>query len=115
MKTKIFYFSATGNSLALARKIGAGLGDAELISIPRVLQEPVTIDVERVGLVFPVYAWGMPRIVHDFVKRLQIHTNPYIFAVATCAGVPGGGLKELAKIIRKKGGVLAAGFAVNEP
>lgn len=34
MKTLIYYFTGTGNSLAVARRIAAGLGDAELVGIP---------------------------------------------------------------------------------
>jgi Pyruvate/2-oxoacid:ferredoxin oxidoreductase delta subunit/flavodoxin len=114
MKTIIYYFSATGNSLVLARKIGTGLGNTELVAIPQALHGTINTDVERIGLVFPVYAWGMPRIVLDFVKRLKLQKDQYVFAVATCGAVPGGTLKKLGKLVRKNGGRLAAGFAVKE-
>jgi flavodoxin len=72
MITQIFYFSATGNSLALARNIAMELGETELISIPKVSGNCVTATAPRIGLVFPVYAWGLPRIVADFIKELKL-------------------------------------------
>lgn len=114
VKTKIFYFSATGNSLNYAKKIATELSDAELVSIPKVLKDPIDESAPRIGLIFPVYAWGMPRIVDDFLKKLQLHKGQYIFAVAVSAGTPGETLKKLKKILRSKGSDLNAGFAIKE-
>lgn len=114
MKTTIFYFSATGSSLNVARKIAAGLGDTELISIPDAIGKQIDATALRIGLIFPVYAWGMPRIVTDFLKRLVLHKGQYIFAVAVNAGNPGGTLKQLRKTLRRKSIQLNAGFAVRE-
>lgn len=60
METTIFYFSTTGNSLALARSMGEGLGGTTLISISKALGVLHSIQSERVGFVFPVYAWAHP-------------------------------------------------------
>lgn len=114
METKIFYFSATGNSLSVARSIAHGLGEAELISIPKVMQNHVDTVVPKLGLVFPVYVWGLPRIVVDFVKKLKFHHGQYIFAIATCGGTPGRTLIQLQKMLQKKGADLDAGFVVRE-
>lgn len=115
MKTKIFYFSATGNSLNMAKKIATSLGETELISIPKVINDQIDASTPKIGLIFPVYAWGLPRIVADFVKKLKIDKEQYIFAVAVSGGTPGGTLKELKKVLRRKGADLNAGFAVKEP
>lgn len=114
MKTTVFYFSATGSSLNVARKIAAGLGETELISIPKAMGDQVDASTPRIGLIFPVYAWGMPRIVSDFLKRLELHKGQYIFAIAVNAGCPGGTLKQLSKILRRQGVQLNAGFTVSE-
>jgi len=57
MKTTIYYFSATGNSLNIARNIATELGDTELVSIARSL-EPESIETQggtnRIDL--PVFA-----------------------------------------------------------
>jgi ferredoxin len=116
MKTTIFCFSATGNSLAISRKIAEGLGDTEIVSIPRVLKEThlSTGPAETVGFVFPVYAYGVPRIVREFIDKLRFEGSPYIFAVATCGGNPGATLLELGKIFKRKNAGLQSGFAVRE-
>jgi len=47
----IFYFTATGNSLALAKRIGG-----TLVSIPQVVDsENLYYKDDAIGVVFPVY------------------------------------------------------------
>ena len=112
MRTKLFYFSATGNSLEVARCIALKLEETELISIPKVLGKAVDIEGERIGFIFPVHAWGMPQIVERFIKSLKLSSNQYIFAIVTCAGTQGGTLLQLKHLLQKRGGRLAAGFAI---
>lgn len=115
MKTTIYYFSATGNSLSITRSIAAELGETKLISIPKVMGEShIEATTPGLGLIFPVYAWGPPRIVADFAQKLRPHTGQYVFAVATCGGTPGGTLLLLEKLLQQNGMNLNAGFAVNE-
>jgi ferredoxin len=111
MKTTIYYFSATGNSLKLARDLGRGLEDCDLVSIAKAGEISCPVS-ERIGFVFPVFAWGLPRMVRDFVERLDLGKARYIFAVATCVAIPGKTLRELADLCRAKGVRLHAGFAV---
>lgn len=116
METKIFYFSTTGNSLNLTRALAEGLGNTELISIPKAagMPAPINVDADRVGFIFPVYAWGLPRIMVEFLKGLRLKGKPYVFAVATCGGTPCRTLLELKGLLRKAGADLNAGFAVRE-
>ncbi len=114
METKIFYFSTTGNSLALARELAKGLGGAELVPIPKALGQTAHEHAERIGFVFPVYGWGVPRIVAEFLKGFQAEGKSYIFAIATCGGTPARTLKELRKLLRKNGADLDAGFICRE-
>lgn len=122
MSTKIFYFTGTGNSLVLARNLSDLLGDSELISIPQVINDNDLDDyyfdnTSDVGLIFPVYMWGIPNMVLKFLEKLQVENEsnkPYIFAVATCAGQPGETLLQLQKLLQNKGMELDAGFTVLE-
>ena len=84
MKTKLFFFSGTGNSLKMARDLAAELGDAEVVPIPEALKKLGSIDADRIGIVFPVYMWGLPLIVAEFCRRLLAPSSAYIFGVATC-------------------------------
>lgn len=111
----LYYFSGTGNSYAFARELASGLGDTDLISMAKAQNGVINANVPAIGFVFPVYAWGMPRIVADFIEQLQLKKEQYVFAIATCGKIPGGALSQLAKAIRKKGGYLQAGFVVSMP
>ena len=115
MKTKIFYFSATGNSLQVARDLAAELGETELISIAGIKTDQTELNEDMAGLVFPVHAWGVPRIVVDFIEKFRPNKDTYIFSVVTCGGAPGGTLLQLHKLLEVKGLKLSAGFSVKQP
>jgi flavodoxin/ferredoxin len=112
-ETTIFYFTATGNSLKVARDLADQLGDAELVSIPRTADAAVGAQSEATGVVFPTYFGGLPLIVRRFLETWQ--PAPYVFAITTCGGMAGGSLKQMARMLRSRGTVLSAGFAVNMP
>jgi ferredoxin len=113
MKTTIFYFSATGNSLSLTRSLANELGNCEIVSIAKAIRnETIEVTTPKIGLVFPVFAWGLPRIVTEFVNKLTFKEKPYIFAITTCVAIPGNTLKELQKLLWHKGADLNAGFVV---
>jgi ferredoxin len=75
---KIFYFTATGNSLYVAKSFGG-----ELYSIPKVLKSDVlTYEDEKIGIIFPVYLFTAPKIVREFIEKVTLK-SPYIFAILT--------------------------------
>ena len=113
MKTTIYYFSATGNSLQLARRIASNLETCDLVPMASTLgNEMIEPSSERIGLIFPVFAWGMPRMVAEFIGKLSLKGHPYIFAAATCVAIPGNTLRDLQKDLRQRGVDLQAGFVV---
>lgn len=115
----IFYFTGTGNSLYAAKKIGDALGE-HLIDITTAMNEKsfnYTLSTdEKIGFVFPVYFYGLPSIVADFISELKIETNqegglkPYVFGVITCGGGMGGAPKMLEEKLKKQGLPLGAAF-----
>ncbi len=114
MKTVIYWFSGTGNSLAVAKELAKARGDAELVPMARVLKK-MPPPAARIGLVFPVYGWGPPALVARFVEKLNASPNSYIFSVITYAGNPGGTLTTLQRLLQKRGLNLAAGWGVKMP
>lgn len=81
---KTLYFSATGNSLSVAKKIGG-----ELLSIPQMVKEDrYEFTDDAIGIVFPVYSSRPPKMVENFLKKAVFHAD-YTFAVATFAALPG--------------------------
>jgi ferredoxin len=96
----IFYFSGTGNSRWAAEELAAGLGDEarSLVSLGGYRAQPQ----ETVGLVFPVYAWGVPEHVLAFAKAIQ-PAGGYQFAVCTCGGEAGRTMEQLDKVFHLDG------------
>ncbi len=112
MKTTIYYFTGSGNSLAIARRIAGKLDESEVVSIPRVFEQEIQVTSRRIGFIFPTYAYGLPRMVQEFVSRLQLPEKAYIFGITSNCGIPGPTLRQLDRILRKKGRPLQAGFSV---
>ena len=106
MKTIIYYFTGTGNSLAAARKIAAALGDCELIPIASQKNIPGDIipPADRVGIVAPVYDFGLPSIVAEFAGRLDLKKAGYTFCVMTMGGMGASALHQMNAIVTKKNG-----------
>ncbi len=88
MKTIIYYFTGTGNSLAAAKKIAIILGDCDLIPIASLenTSGKITPKIDRIGIICPVYDGGVPIMVAGFAKRLDLSQAGYVFAVVTMGG-----------------------------
>ncbi|MGA2676864.1 MAG: EFR1 family ferrodoxin [Methanobacterium sp.] len=116
MSFKIYYFSATGNSLEIARQIAKGLEDCtiESMSAPQ-SKEPVGGSVESIGFVFPVYYVGLPLLVKEFVEKLNILPETYCFAVINYGRISGNTLGMLENILQKKGIGLSYADGVKMP
>ncbi|MFA7562671.1 MAG: EFR1 family ferrodoxin [Methanoculleus sp.] len=117
MKTIIYYFTGTGNSLAAAKKITASLGETRLIPIASLADTPapITPAAERVGIVCPVYDFGLPVMVAGFAERLDLSQAKYAFAVVTMGGLGVSALHQLDGILSERGRGLDAAFAVRMP
>lgn len=107
MKTKIYFFSGTGNSLWFAEKIAEGIPSSSVESIASLIHlDTIECDADVIGLVYPIYYWGLPEMVDNFIKKLQLRNDSYIFAAVTCGGPPaleGGGTVAVEEAFRSKG------------
>jgi len=116
MKMVIYYFTGTGNTLAVARDLAAALGDTELIPLRRAISSRgVCTNADVVGIAFPVHFLNMPVIVRQFVQQIRFTGNPYIFGIATCGERPGGALFNLKALLERNGTTLSAGFVFIMP
>ncbi len=113
----LYCFTGTGNSLATARQLTELLDDDCRIELMPDLLKQHIIEPEsnKIGLVFPVYAWSMPKLVKRFVRRLFIADDSYVFAVYTSGGSPGATGMHLNKLLNQKKSGLNAGFNVTMP
>lgn len=96
----ILYFSGTGNSRYVAEKLAELLGE-ELVNMESSRSLPAMTDDEPLGIVFPVYAWGLPRIVTDYLANKQI-TNKFVWTVMTCGDDMGYADVILEKTIKRR-------------
>lgn len=96
---KILYFTSTGNNLYISKQLGG-----ELFSIPQLIknQEFSIID-DCVGIVFPVYWATSPKMIREFVKKVEITTD-YLFLICSY-GSDGdqNALKIMTKTFEKRG------------
>lgn len=118
MAVEVYYFSGTGNSLAVAKDIAQKLGGT-ITPLAWVMdRERITPEADAVGIVFPVHNVvhdGLPPIIGRFIGKLENLDSKYIFAVCTCGGGSAATIANLGKLIEARGGRLAAGFTVKMP
>jgi hypothetical protein len=112
--TTLYWFSGTGNSLALAREIARTLGDARLVPIASLGPGPVTVDGDF-GLVCPVYFYGLPLLVRDFLARVDARSAPYAFCVLDAGGFPGWAATQARCLGRRAGKSFDAVYNVVMP
>lgn len=94
----ICYFSATGNCLYVAKRIGG-----TLLSIPQLMkQNDIEITDDAVGIVAPVYAVEMPMMVKDFLSKAKIKTD-YFFFVYTYGMGYAAAFAHVEQVCREKG------------
>ena len=82
----IFYFSGTGNSNYVAKRIADALDDA-LVNLNDRIKASDTSPVEtgeRLIIVTPTYAWRIPRVVRDWLLKTELHGAKQAWFVMTC-------------------------------
>lgn len=116
----IFYFTGTGNSLYVAQNIAENQYD-ELISIAECMRNKrfdfQLNEREKIGFSFPVYFWGMPTVVEEFLHKLNFtqYDNHYAYVVLNCGGNIGNSDNMFKKIMREKGVEIKTVFSVFMP
>lgn len=119
MKNRIYYFSATGNTLTIAKRFaeGVGLSETELISISNLdrMESVDFSDCDTVGIFSPVHCFGLPVIVRNFIKRILPNSKPYVYCCTTCSGMKGSSSSLFHDLLQSKGISLANEFSVIMP
>ncbi len=86
----IFWFSGTGNSLWTAQLLASILNDRLIDLTHAHLNDCRDYTLQRgesLGWVFPVHAWGPPRLVLDFARRIKLDgytPGTHCWMAATC-------------------------------
>ena len=82
----ILYFSGTGNSKYVAKRIADALGD-EIVNLNDRIKASNISPVEtgeRLNIVTPTYAWRIPRIVRDWLLKTELRGAKRAWFVMTC-------------------------------
>lgn len=81
----LFYFTATGNSLYVAKQL-----EADPLSIPQVMKQGCqNFQADSIGVVCPIYGHEIPLIVRKFLKD-NVFQTPYFYMILTYGNRHGG-------------------------
>lgn len=95
---RILYFTATGNSLHVAKSLGG-----ETYSIPKMVKEErFDFTDNKIGVVFPLYAWSVPKPVADFLRKATFNCD-YLFGIFTYGVYDGACTTHLMSIAEEAG------------
>lgn len=115
----IFYFSGTGNSRYAALTLGDKLG--EEVS-PIAFSECASISPKgnTLGIVCPVYSWGVPPIVLRFIENLNDEMAKWAFRmpvwiVLVCGDETGYAPRMMKAALKRRGINLAGGWSLQMP
>lgn len=94
----ILYFTSTGNCMQVAKHIGGNL-----LSIPQMIKENrYHFEDDTIGLVFPIYNVGLPKIVKRFIEKADWKAD-YSFAIGTYGAFSGAAMINLANLAGERG------------
>ena len=118
MKNVIYYFTGTGNSLSVARKLAAKLdGTSELRPLAALVDRseiPVG-EADTVGFVFPIYGSDTPWPVKAAAQHLKLTGTPYCWAIGTCNERGGTCMDTFTAFLRRYGITLSYAKKLDMP
>lgn len=100
----ILYFSGTGNSEYVAKRIGKEIND-EIVNLFQKIKENDFSEMHSNRpwvIVVPTYAWRIPRIVQKWIENTIFTGNHDMYFIMTCGGDIGNAGMYLEKLCKKK-------------
>ncbi len=114
MSSEIYYFSGTGNSLHIAKELQKRIPETDIKPIVNLLnQDDIKTTGEIVGFIFPIHLAMAPYPIKMFLKKLDLKSTKYIYAIATRSGSQHRAFIDLEKILNKKAKDLDSFFNLN--
>lgn len=100
----ILYFSGTGNSEYVAKRISKEISDEFINLFEKIRNHDFSeMHSERPWIiVVPTYAWRIPRIVQKWIENTEFTGSRDIYFLMTCGGSIGNAGKYLEKLCKKK-------------
>jgi ferredoxin len=101
---RIFYFSGTGNSFYVAKRIAHEGAGHEVTSIPEFLNAGgSSVADHEVVIVSPVYFYSLPHVVKRFITETRFESTRYLSVVLTAEFPNGLALGEAKRLFGAKG------------
>lgn len=97
----IYYFSGTGNSAFVAFKLAEYTKDEcrFIPDVPRAMQDGITAAAgDTIGVVCPIYAWGVPECVMDFLTHVKVDRQAFAYIVVTCGSDAGKAVRQVERV-----------------
>lgn len=116
MKGFIYYFTGTGNSMALAKRLTDRFDGMEMVKITAELcANSPEVDAEMLGFVYPVYAFGPPLLVTEFLEKLTVKRADYTFVITASGDTPGNAMKRFEALCQAQNIRLDSSFLIEMP
>ncbi len=101
----VLYFSGTGNSRYVAKKIAEIAGD-RVVSVNQKLKDADYGEItstQPLVFVAPVYAGRIPRVMEEYIRRVRFSGTTEAYFVGTCAATPWQTVRYTEKLCKEKG------------
>ena len=101
----ILYFSGTGNSEYIARRIAKATGD-EILSLTERIRNgnAAAVRTERLVFVTPTYGWRIPRLVEKWIDETEFYGDELsAWFIMSCGSEIGNAAKYNARLCERKG------------
>ncbi len=100
----VLYYTGTGNSEYVAKKIGEQIEDEVINLFDKIKRHDYSeIYSDRpFVIVYPTYAWQMPRILKGFIQKTAFAGNKKVYFVTTCGDSMGNMPKYLSGLCSQK-------------
>ena len=101
----IIYFTGTGNSQYVADKLAAATGDTSLNLFERIRNRDYSpMDSAKPWvLVCPAYAWRVPRLLEDWLRKAHFTGSNQLYFVMTCGDSIAGAGKYAEELCNEMG------------
>lgn len=104
MKTIIYYFTGTGNNLAIAKGLQRELGNTTILPIAELLEhKEVPNEYDIVGFCSPSYYLHVPPFVMKCLAGVEYSKNQIVFSVIGCGGNRGHAVEDIREMVEASG------------
>ena len=102
----IMYFSGTGNSKYVAERISEQVGGPAPVSLNELIKSGRSEEFESgepYVFCYPTYAWRMPHILEDYLRKCSFKGDRRAYFLATCGDSVGASSEYAKKLCEKIG------------